>query len=361
MRFAFENLYNDIDLMHGMFSDMLRYSASEVIISDEKFNVIFSNSRLITDNKKHMLMDVLNPLMNTDIKISIENFKNSEEKNHILMKLIVNVEEVNNFPIEVNITKLRNKKNKIKGYCVFIQDITQDIKAKIQKETFIDIISHDLKTPMRANIQILELVLNGKFGNIEQSVKDILDELLNSCRFINYMAENLLIKYKNEFTTASIQAREYSIIRLIKNVCNKLMYILERKKQSIELIIDGNIPEIQLDVEKIGKVINNLLINSSEQSRENSSITIRITHKQEYIEVSFTDNGYPQKQENLNSIFDEYINCSNKFRKIGFGLEMYNCKKIIEAHNGSIRAESLSKNGTSITFSLPIRYSCCAG
>ncbi len=352
MKFSFDNLYNDDDIMREMFSYMLQYSDNEVIIADEKFNIIYSNSRLITDNKKYLLAEVLNPLMNPDVEMTIENFRNSD-KNHILLKLIVSPEETDNLPVKVNISKLRDKKNKIKGYFILIQDITQEIKAKIQKETFTDIIAHDLKTPMRANIQILELLLQGKFGQIENSVRNILEELLNSCRFMNYMAENLLIKYKNEFNPSSIQTQKYSIINLIKSASDKLMYLLERKKQNIELVIEGDIPDAEIDVEKIGKVVNNLIINASEQSRENSSIVIRITDKEDNIEVSFTDCGYQKKEENLNFIFDEYINCSNKFRRIGFGLEMYNCRKIIEAHKGAVRAENKFEGGTSVIFSLP--------
>ena len=60
------------------------------------------------------------------------------------------------------------------------------------------------------------------------------------------------------------------------------------------------------------------------------------------------------KQENLDSLFEDYISCSNKFRKIGFGLELYNCRKIIEAHNGNIEANNVDNIGTSITFWLPV-------
>jgi len=355
MGFTFDNIFNDIDLMQAMFSSLLKYTSSEIVVADEKFNIIYNNSKLITGGKK--LTDILNPLMNPDIKITIDNFKNSS-KTHIFLKLLVNIEEAENLPVEVNITKLNDKKGRTKGYSVLIQDITQELKAKIQKETFIDIISHDLKTPMRANIQILELLIDGKFGGISSSVRIILDELLNSCRFMNYMAENLLLKYKNEFSSAEIKTQKYSMVNLVKNICNKLMYIPERKKQNINLIIDGNIPETDIDVEKIGKVINNLFINASEQSRENSVITVKISAVKDKIEVSFTDSGCNKKRENLSSIFDEYINCSNKFRKIGFGLEMYNCKKIIEAHRGTIRAENIYKGGTSVIFSLPVNCSC---
>ena len=358
MKKSFENIYNNIDIMQEMFSTILKYSMSEVIIADEKFNIIYNNSKIVGRKKNNTLLEALNPLMNGDISEIIERFRESE-KSHILLKLIVKIEERENIPIEVNIVKLRDKKEKLRGYCVIIEDISQEIKARIQKETFIDIISHDLRTPMRANIQIIELLMNEKFGKVEKRVKDILDELLNSCRFMNYMADNLLIKYKNEFSTAGIQTQKYSIIKLIKNVCNKLLYILERKKQNIELIVEGKIPDMEIDVEKITKVINNLLINASEQSRERALITVKISSQNEYIEVSFMDKGNPKKEENLETIFDEYINCANKFRKIGFGLEMYNCKKIIEAHKGQIRAENIKESGTAIIFSLPIRYSCC--
>jgi signal transduction histidine kinase len=55
-----------------------------------------------------------------------------------------------------------------------------------------------------------------------------------------------------------------------------------------------------------------------------------------------------------NKTFNEYITCTNKFRKIGFGLELFNCKKIIEAHQGKIWANKEINKGTSITFCLPI-------
>ena len=52
MRFTFNDLYDDVDLKNEMLSGLLQYSASEVIISDDKFNIIYNNSKLITDNKK---------------------------------------------------------------------------------------------------------------------------------------------------------------------------------------------------------------------------------------------------------------------------------------------------------------------
>ena len=195
------------EILKEAFTHISKYSSGEIIITDEKFNILFQNSRYIFKDNKFNILNLTPEFINQNLKINFENFKNSE-KNHLFLKLIFNDKKnIINIPIEVHICKIRNKRNTVKGYSIIIQDITQEIKNRIQKETFIDIITHDLKNPIRANIQVLELIINNKFGEIEENVRTILDELLNSCKFINYMADNLLIRYKNEFNTTNCKKR----------------------------------------------------------------------------------------------------------------------------------------------------------
>ncbi len=354
MGFTSHIFNKDIDVMHEVLMHISKYNNDDILVTDDKFNIIFHNSKYITDNGKYTLFDVADNFLNENVRINIENFKNSD-KNHLFLKMILNDNNAfQNIPVNIHLTKIKNRKNKIKGYSVIIQDVTQEVKNRIQKETFIDIISHDLKNPMRANIQILELVLKNKFGTLDTKLKNVIEELLNSCRFMIYMADNLLIKYKNEIDLFELQKQEYSLIDLIKERCNKLMKVLDKKNQTIELIINGKISPVEFDKDEITKVINNLIINASEQSSTDSKIYINIDSTLDDITVSVTDNGYVQKNDNLSGIFEEYLTCSNKFRKVGFSLELYNCRRIIEAHNGHIFASN-SDNGTSITFSLPIK------
>jgi K+-sensing histidine kinase KdpD len=168
------------------------------------------------------------------------------------------------------------------------------------------------------------------------------------------MTDNLIIKYKNEYSQQEILKEKHSLIDLIKQRCNALLSFFDRKHQYIELIVEDKIPMLYFDFEAIEKVINNLLINASEQSLEDSKIIIHIKKLEDYVWVSFINNGHFETSESLNTIFDEYITCTNKFRKIGFGLELFNCKKIIEAHQGRIWANNETDKGTSITFCLPI-------
>ena len=354
MNFTQNFLNKEINFIKDAFINVTKYSSEEIIITDEKFNIVFQNLKYIQSDSKLNFLEMYKSFINENFKKNIKNFKTSD-KNHMCIKMIFNDKnEINNLPVNIHICKIKNRKGNINGYTIIIQDITQEIENRIQKETFIDILSHDLRNPLRANIQILELILNKKFGDLGNSLQTILDELLSSCRFMNYMAENLIIKYKNEFNLYELNKQQYSLVKLIKEKCNSMINMLDKKHQTIEFIVKGCINEINMDVEEIGKVVNNLIVNASEHSSENSKIIIQIENNKENINVSFIDFGIMKTMKNPNDIFEKFMTCSNRFRKIGFGLEFYNCKKIIEAHNGQISAKNIKNKGTSITFSLPL-------
>ena len=254
------NIFNrDGEILTQAFSHISKYCAGDIIITDSKFNILFQNSRYDFKNNKFEITYLTSGFENKNLVINFENFKNSS-KNHFYVKLIFN--DKNNFsaiPMDVHICKIKNKSGQLKGYSVIVQDITQEIKNKIQKETFIDILTHDLKNPIRANIQVLELILKNRFGVLEIKLKNVLDELLNSCRFMNYMTDNLLIKYKNEFNLYELQKQRYSIVNLVKEKCLGLSGVLDKKNQTVEFIVKGRIKYTEIDVDEIGKVINNLI------------------------------------------------------------------------------------------------------
>ncbi len=354
MSFQSDTLCQNTGMMREAIVQIAKYSLSDIIITDENFNVVFHNDKYISDKQFITLFDIIDELLNDDFRIKLDNFKVSD-KSHMYIKLLLTSSiELGAMPVDIHFCKIKNSKNQLKGFLVVLQDVVQEVRNRIQKETFVDIISHDLENPMRANIQILELILDHKFGYVNKELKGILDELLNSCKYMKYMADNLILKYKNEFEACELNKKKCKIINLVKDTCQKVMNILDRKKQVIELLISSKIPDVNIDKDEMEKVIKNLLINASNESRENSKIIIKIDSDNENVFVSFMNYGYTSNKAVLDNLFDEYISCSNKFRKIGFSLELFNCRKVIEAHGGNISAQNLNKNGKTITFSLPI-------
>lgn len=349
MSFVFNISNKEADFIKNAFLNISRYSHGEIFVTDENFNIIFRNS---FESNGQNFLNLDENIVNTDFKKHIKNFEKSE-KNHLFIKMIFNSNgDFNNLPVDVHICKIRNKKNILKGYAIIIQDITNEIENRIQRETFIDILSHDLRNPLRANVQVLEQILKNKFGTIDNRLKVMLDEILDSCKFMNYMAENLVIKYKNDFLRYELLKEPYPIVKLIKDTYNSLSNILDKKQQSIELNIKGKIKNVNIDVDAIEKVIKSLILNAAEYNPNNSAIKIEVENLKDFVNITFLN--CTSSNQNTDDIFEQYLTCSNRFRKVGFSLELYNCKKIIEAHNGHISAKNTALSGMRIEISLPI-------
>lgn len=348
MSFVFNFLNKETDFIKNAFLNISKYSQGEIIITDDKFNIIFRNASTIVGQN---FLDLDKNFVTPDFKTNIKNFSKSD-KSHLFVKMIFNNDgNFSNLPVDVHICKIKDKKNILKGFVIIIQDITNEINNKIQRETFIDILSHDLRNPLRANVQVLEMILKNKFGHIDNKLKVMLNELLDSCKFMNYMAENLVTKYKNEFSMYELLKEPYSMVKLVKDRYNALSSMLEKKKQSLELIVNGDIENVNIDVDSMEKVINSLIVCASEQKSDGATIRIKIENIKECVETTFFDCGV--KLNRNNDIFEEYLTCSNRFRKVGFGLELYNCRRIIEAHNGMITCKNSIKGGMKIKIKLP--------
>ena len=113
---------------------------------------------------------------------------------------------------------------------------------------------------------------------------------------------------------------------------------------------------IQIDVEKLRRVINNIIGNASKYiQKENGIVSVRIEETDEELIVHITDNGIGIAEEELSRIFERFYRTDNSrnSKTGGTGLGLAIAKKIIEDHNGKIWAESEIGRGTRISFSFP--------
>ncbi|MEM9409584.1 MAG: ATP-binding protein, partial [Planctomycetota bacterium] len=110
--------------------------------------------------------------------------------------------------------------------------------------------------------------------------------------------------------------------------------------------------KVQIDRERIGQVVWNLLENSRVAcDKYNGKITACIASigDSDSFSVSILDNGSGISPENFNTIFQPFFTTKTK----GTGLGLAICQRIIQAHHGSLVAENHANNGAKFTFSLP--------
>lgn len=278
-----------------------------------------------------------------------------------------------NVPI-IFISALSDSYNKIKSYdlgsCAYIEKpfdvniiksqihnvlknrVAQE-KNSLDKEDFLATIAHDLKTPIRAGINALNLLLDANFGELEEDQQEIIEDILHSTKFMKDMVENILCKNKIESNHINLCKQVYPLSDLVENSIELTKYILSAKKQKIEFKCTTGNTLLPFDFLEMKRALHNLIVNASQYSYEGGKILINVFSHEDKIGVSVQDFGRGIDKENQKDIFLQYMSYAKKYKTVGSGLGLYITKRIVEAHNGEILLESRVGYGTKITILLP--------
>ncbi len=235
------------------------------------------------------------------------------------------------------------------------EDVTEEKLIQQRRETFVATLTHDLNTPIKAESQVLELLLSENFGKLNQEQKEILQEILQSNRFMRKMVDSLITIYKYEDHQAELSMELTNINQLIKAMITiELKPIIDEKRQNLILNLTDPMPQVALDPSEIQKVFRNLMQNAIFFSPEAATISVTTEANSHHIYVSVEDTGRGIDADLVPNIFNRYSNTAKRFRQVGTGLSLYLSRQIIEAHGGEIGVESELGKGSKFFFSLPI-------
>lgn len=249
-------------------------------------------------------------------------------------------------PFDINITKSQI-------YNILKNHKIQEILSS-DKETFLATVAHDLKTPIKAEINALNMLLDDKFDKMGVDKQEILEDILNSTRFMQDLVENLLCKNKIEQEKINLCKDFYCVKELVLHCIELTKYILSPKKQTIIFKCNESETLMFFDFLEMKRALHNLIANASEYSAQKDKIIIEIFKKENKMGISVQDFGRGIKLEHQKDVFCQYMSLAKQNKTVGCGLGLYITKSIVEAHQGEILLDSKPEHGTKITIMLPI-------
>lgn len=228
------------------------------------------------------------------------------------------------------------------------------LESQRQREKFVATLTHDLKTPIKAEFRIFELLLAERFGPMTEDQKGVINEMLRSNRFMYQMVDNLLTAFKFEEGHLILRMETVDLNELIDSMINiDLLGLAQDKQQLLTLDLQEDMPLIPMDALEIKRVIYNLVQNGINYTPKGGVITVRTRFHEHRAWVSVEDNGPGIDEQVQKTLFEAYASMAKRYRHIGTGLGLYISKKIVEAHQGELRVDSRLGEGSKFTFTLP--------
>jgi PAS domain S-box-containing protein len=235
---------------------------------------------------------------------------------------------------------------------VSVRDLTRYREAEELKSTFISIISHELKTPVALVKGYASTLRREDAAWDPSTVADGLAVIEEEADRLAALIEDLLDASRLQAGGLKLNAAEVQLPGLAARLVERFATQSPTHKFVIDFAPD--FPPVVGDEERLTQVISNLMSNAVKYSPPGTSVTITGRSEPSRVVVSVGDQGPGIAPEDLPHVFDRFYRAADAARRTkGTGLGLYLARAVVEAHGGTIWADSRPGEGTSVTFALP--------
>lgn len=237
------------------------------------------------------------------------------------------------------------------------RDITKLKEIDQLKSEFVSLASHQLRTPLSSIKWFAELLNGNNMGQLNADQKDCLKQIIESNdRMIKLVNDLLNISHIESANKFNIKKAPTNLVKIIRSIIKEQTPLAKAK--GLNIIFENNFPEnqlVNLDGEKIGEVIQNLLTNAIKYSYNGNEIIINLQKKRANLQLSVKNTGAGIDINQRGHIFEKFFRTESArlINTQGSGLGLYIAKAIVERHNGKIWFTS-NKKTTTFIFHVPL-------
>jgi PAS domain S-box-containing protein len=351
-------LFEESEKRAQLFRDLFEDSLTPVFITDWEGRVIRANRQAekITGFSQHKLaaMNIgdfheISEKLGVDLSAVIEG-------NPVMYQSSLTDSNKNVYHVEVAVRRvLISGKEQIQWVML---DVTEQKKTEILKEDLLQMIIHDIRSPI-ANL-VSSMGLMQSFPEISENeiLMSIVEIADRSTGRVQRLADSLLDMARMEAGKQIGLFEDILMKELVDDVIKLLEPIIAKYDQSVELDIQDEELRVFIDEEMIKRVVINLIENAMKFSPQDSVIRVGFEKVEGDARIWVEDDGPGIDAEMREVIFDKFIQGdkkTNKGRK-GMGIGLSYVKLAVENHGGKVWVESDGEKGSKFIFSIPLSY-----
>ena len=238
-----------------------------------------------------------------------------------------------------------------------IQEKAHLIAIGKAKDEFINLASHQLRTPPTIIKQYVGVLLGDYVGKLSNEQKEMLRTIYDSNERQLKVINDLINVAYIDAGHATLNIEKVNIVKLIEDILRDKSPMFETKKQKTFFYHAVRKQYIFGDKTKIGIVLENLIDNASKYTPQDKKIEVWLESKGNDLEITVHDEGIGISEQNYSKLFKKFsrIKNSSAISAEGTGLGLYWAKKIIDLHGWTIDVNSTVNEGSKFTLNIPTK------
>ena len=231
-------------------------------------------------------------------------------------------------------------------------------KLNFDKDRFITILSHDLKSPFTSILGFLEILTEDIRRLDTQTIENYVSIINSSAKHTYNLLEDLLMWTRAHSGKIIFKPQNFSISEMYENVFEVLRPSAESKDITVKFYSEEVI-NVYADADMIKAVLRNLISNAIKFTNRGGSVIVTTEKHPTHITVAVIDSGVGIRQEVIKRLFDiaKVMTTAGTENERGSGLGLILCKEFVEKHGGKLWVESEPGKGSTFRFTLPFEGS----
>lgn len=247
----------------------------------------------------------------------------------------------------------------ITAFYLTVRTMLRQKKMSEIKNDFINNMTHEFKTPLATISLAVDALRNEKVTRDPQKLSYFSSIIKEENQRMNRQVETILKSALMDRQEVQLVLKPINVHQVIEDVADNFILRLEEKQGTLETHLHATHFMINADEVHFSNLVNNLLDNAVKYSKENvpPKVCITTTSTAKSVFIKIEDNGIGMSRETLKRIFEKFYRAhtGNIHNVKGFGLGLSYVKTVVEAHNGTIKADSTLGKGSCMTIELPLR------
>lgn len=248
----------------------------------------------------------------------------------------------------------KTSSHEVRNTFLSFNQMIEGLKEKEEiRNSFISSLTHDLRTPLIAQERALEMI-SDEFEklNLSEPYK-LAKSLAKNNKHLLVMVNLILETYRFDEKNIKPVIAPLDLREIVRQSFEQLSSLASDKQVKFENLVPADFPKINADAHFLKRVLLNLMSNALDNTGNNGRIAVSSEIKDNKVFITVEDNGLGISDKEINYLFDKYYTGKSDERKLGSGLGLYVCKKLIEMHNGNITVESKENEFTRFTVTFP--------
>ncbi len=261
-----------------------------------------------------------------------------------------------NVHLRVSSAPIHNRKGQIIAAASIISDITNMKEMEKRKDDFINMASHELKTPITSMKLYIDILLRQLDRDKHAQAHKLTKSIEYQTQRLQELVSDLLDVSRLQTGKLMFSKEEFRLDELITQTVEELQGITKQQK----IVVTSSTPvKVIADRFRIYQVFTNLITNAVKYSEPGTEIRVSVKRSEGKALVSVQDQGMGIPKDQHKKIFDRLYQIRDEQGKSlsGLGMGLYIYQEIIRRHNGSIWVESEVGKGSTFSFTLPLKTS----